>query len=198
MELTCDRRHKQNALTSRSAPSECRDQFRSRPRARTMTTFSTLEPTTVAARPGRPSQSVQRPPRDAHPARQPSITAGAPDARARRSRAPPSRRVSVEILARDAPTLNGTLPVPDAAAFPEESSSPLSVLPMLFLPVPVSSGPLALRRLPTSPQTRAACAPVAQSHRRVAASPQPPALGTGPVSGPGHPQPEVKPRGPRK
>lgn len=51
------------------------------------------------------------------PAHQPSITTRAP-------RAP-------FFLTRDAPTPEGALPVPGGAAFPEELSSQLSVLPML-------------------------------------------------------------------
>lgn len=148
---------------------ECRDESRSPPRARTMTTFFKLDRGYPS---GATQTSVQWPPRDAHPARQPSLASPrsplVPPTRALQ----PSLRVSVEIHARDAPILKGALPVPGAAAFPEESSSPLSVLPMLFLRVPFSSRPLALRRLPTSPQTRAACAAVAQPHRRVAASAQ--------------------------
>lgn len=54
-------------------------------------------------------------------------------------------------LAWDTPTPEGALPVPGAAAFPEELSSPLSVLPMMFQPVPFSSWPLALPSLQTSP-----------------------------------------------
>lgn len=114
----------------------------------------------------------------------------------------PCPRLSGEVLARDAPTPEGALPVPGAAAFPDELSSPLGVLPMLGRPVPFSSWPLVLRRLPTSPHKPGppGCARSTPSASQAGSSPRN-KPGAGNVSTLRHPrrqQPEVKPRGPRK
>lgn len=144
MELTCDRRHTQNAPAS-FCPPKCRHHSRSPPRARTRAAFSELEQNKRGCLSWATEGICPVAPRATPPPRPPRR------ATLRHRRAHPCPRLSGEVLARDAPAPEGALPVPGAAAFPDELSSPLGVLPMLGRPVPFSSWPLVLRRLPTSP-----------------------------------------------
>lgn len=97
-------------------------------------------------------------------------------------------------------TLGGALPVASAAAFPEESSSPLSVLPMLFQPVPFSSWSLpprlGLAHEPGCPRAGGrARAHAAAPHSASRTGDEPGAGDASALRPPGCQPPEVKPRG---